>query len=264
MQHGDLGEHFERSDGGRRAVVVPGEGETRDDEVAASSTTEPEGARAEPPPSKCKSLLYAWKVDDAYYFVVHVMDHANPMPSSALRGVSQLINSILTTATSSTSAVEQQADLSASAALTDTVVLHYLPEHKLMDLTLMDSNGDGTATSHRTTTPEFQTLRAVAEKDGIVPFLKRFLRLYNAHVVGDAALPDGGGGGGGGGPPGLKRTAASLCCDAHVELRYDEVEDLTSSRFTFIEHDVSGGVRAWPLLSLLVDRCVAAGLGGPE
>lgn len=180
------------------------------------SEAEAEAEAVTPCVHACKSLVYAWRVED-YYFAVHVVDHDEPMPSEALRVVAHLMNGVLT----SPVAPELHPDM---------VVLHYVPTHKVIDLTLM--NGDGRADG------QVERFKAVAETEGIVPFLACFRKVLAANLSGDGLLLSG---------------------KSMVEIRYDGVADLATSRFTIIEHDFSR-VSQWPRLQLLVDRCTSVGL----
>ena len=181
----------------------------------------------------CKSFVYAWKVDD-YYFAVHVVDHAKPMPSEALRVVAHLINGVLSTLVAPVAPAPAPAPASPPLVHPDTVVLHYLPVHKLIDLTLMKGDGEHEGSG----AGAVQHLKTVAETKGIAPFLTCFRNLLATNTSADGLF---------------------LAGKSMVEIRYDDVADLATSRFAIIEHDFSR-VSHWPLLQLLVDRCVSVGL----
>jgi len=168
---------------------------------------------------KC-SRVYVWPLphapleSTAVALAVHVVNHDDPVPNAALKVIAH--------------AVEGIAAAKAEVQHRDIIVIHYLPRHQLIDLTLVDG----------TQTGKLDVFKAAAENEGIQPFLHLFLRTYRANVV---DVDDG------------DRLTGELL----VEVHYDSADELLKPETcTTVSHDMQlhGGVDSWLELLRMAER----------
>jgi len=181
--------------------------ETATAPATGTATAPATGTATAPAKTKYASFVYGWQVE-GFVLAVHVVTHDQPVPSAALRSVAHASNECF--------GLQSQ----------NLVLIHYLPHHKLIDLTLID--GDGSSGNESAALAPW---KAKAETEGIVPFLALLKQTYLSHLQPENTL------------------SASL-----LEIRYESIKDMTcSTNCTVVDHGL-GNLTSWPLLQLFVDK----------
>lgn len=176
------------------------------DTASASAPASAPAPAPAPAESKYASFVYGWQLD-GFVLAVHVVNHDQPVPSAALRSVAHASNDSF--------GLQSQ----------NLVLVHYLPHHKLIDLTLMDAEGSSGDES------ALAPWKAKAQSDGIIPFLALLKQTYLSHLQPENTL------------------SASL-----LEIRYESIKDMTcSTNCTIVDHGL-GNFTSWPLLQLFADK----------
>lgn len=142
-----------------------------------------------PPSSACKSYVYIWEHNN-HYIAAHVVNHALPMQTTAFKAVSILLKMVIIN-----SLQENQCK--------NVILLHYVPQHRVLDLTLLDTGVAGEDTAALT------ALNESAQNNGIQPFLTKMDETHNA-----------------------QGQNGKMC----IELRYDNVSDIVDNTFSYVLH----------------------------
>lgn len=140
-----------------------------------------------PPSSACKSYVYIWEHNN-HYIAAHVVNHALPMQTTAFKAVSILLKMVIINSLPGNECK-------------NIILLHYVPHHCVLDLTLLDTGSEDT--------PALTALNESAQNNGIQPFLTKMDDTHNAH--------------------GLN---GKMC----IELRYENVSDIVDNTFSYVLH----------------------------
>ena len=106
------------------------------------------------PSGKYHSYVYIYSCSHDEYLVVHVVDHDALLPRETLKVVSYVAAGII------------KEMLPADAPAACVSVIHYLPRHNIIDLTLLDTHGEesSTAADRRTRPPALTRARTAVTK----------------------------------------------------------------------------------------------------
>lgn len=137
------------------------------------------------PSGKYHSYVYIYSCSHDEYLVVHVVDHDALLPRETLKVVSYVAAGII------------KEMLPADAPAACVSVIHYLPRHNIIDLTLLDTHGEESSTA-------LSRNQAEAATTGIQPFLTR------------------------------ARTAVTKPASSMIEMYYDDVNNLLTETFHYV------------------------------
>ena len=122
---------------------------------------------SEPPETLYRSHVFVWETE-THFLGVHLLNHNLPMPSQALKNIAHL------TGLTVKPKLEE--------ALKSLAVIHYVPHHRVIDLTLLETNAfTGTGESCSASLLE---LRGLVESGGIKPFLAQVLSIVDTSPSG--------------------------------------------------------------------------------
>jgi hypothetical protein len=157
-----------------------------------------------PPSSACKSYVYVWEHNNQY-IAAHVVNHALPMQTTAFKAISILLKMVIINSLDcSGTAVDEVSQVQEIERenVKNVILLHYVPHHRVLDLTLLD-----TSVAAQENTPALAALNESAQNNGIHPFLAEMNETVNAQ--------------------GLN---GKMC----IELRYDNVSDIADNTFSYV------------------------------
>lgn len=178
---------------------------------------------SEPPETQYRSHVFVWETA-THFLGVHLMSHNLPMPSQALKNIAHLAGLTIKTKPEETAK--------------SLAVIHYVPHHRVMDLTLLETNAViGTGESCSASLLE---LRGLAESGGIKPFLAQVLSLVETSPVRPEPGPEPG--------LGLVEQSSDLGGDHDVrcllprdnrqtavfEMRYNDVSEILTTNFACV------------------------------
>lgn len=175
------------------------------------------GVENAPPSTVFRSHVFVWETS-THFLGVHLMSHELPMPSQALKNIAHLAG--LT--------VQPKLEQTAKSL----AVIHYVPHHRVIDLTLMETQG----CSGESCSASLLELRELADSGGIKPFLAKVLLIVDDPLA--AADTETGAV-----TESSSCLRSSLCLrpkntsqNAVFEMRYNDVSEILTTNFACVVH----------------------------